>query len=443
MVSEGLFSLLPNEIVLHILHFLCASWDQPSLNQAMAALRCCSPGLRVATDAVTRAVTFIGITQFRHAIPFISKHNGITEVIIHKSRSLKPSTAVGLKTPSGHFSHDEMRAALRIMNVHWPRTLQRLELYSCGSSCYPHPGRKERFWCLNLPALQVLVLTKVTISGLRLKSCTSLQELHLERNPRLAVCEGLSIPSRLKTIACIHNSSLTALNLSGCVGLQSFKCDGSTQIHGMEDCLSLQHLEIGFNASVRQLDLRLCTSLLEVTSDSNGKLRQLLLPIRSVLKLLSCTNNPGLHSLNLSKQCALQRISCINNPSIADCDISSCVALQTLDFSFNDNLGLLDMSGLTSLVDNICTSNPKLTAVVASCCTALETMECSRNPAMEAVVLTSCGALAKLVCVDNSSLTALDLSDCRGLGFLDKRWCQKLCDVCTQGCPLLAESTNV
>lgn len=404
----------------------------------MAALRCSSPGLQAAADSATHTATFTDIVQFRDALPFISKHLGIREVVVYKSPYAKPSTTVGHRQQSKLFNMDEVQKAYQIVKMQWLCMLQRVELHSCSllwRTCTNDKGR----WCPNLPALQILAMIQVDFTGLDVTRCPALRELHLEKNASLVVCRGLSTACKLQSVACIRNRSLKHLNLSGCVGLQRFKCDGDVELKVGTDLQSMQHLEVSFNQSLKHMDLRQCSSLQEVTSDSNASLMQLLLPSHSALKLLSLTNNARLLKVDLSTQSALERLVCVNG-SLVQCDISACVNLQTVDVSFNDKLECLKFNGLKSLLHVVCTSNPRLTAVIASNCTSLRTIECSRNTALQAIDLAGCGSLAKLLCVDNSSLTSLSVSDCNNVPILDNKEFLERCSICTLGCPLLCTS---
>lgn len=486
-IPEGLFGLLPAEVMSHILHLLCQSADKPALNKDMASLRRSSRGLKAATNSATLAITFQNGIQFQNAVPFLSKLTTITDIVLFDrvKTSGRRLDSFSPKQPAPpRFTDEETELATQAMRGVWSQRLQKLELHAqyekdhrtgslppaaamllqssdwLGPASGQHPEppatskcakaavqasgssqglENEDYWHPDLPALKSLTIKHCSLRVLDLSSCPALRELALGDNKMLAAVNGLSLTRNLRAVHLTSNNQLTVFDLSGCSSLLSLTCEANLALAslGLQGCASLQHLRLDGNGDLTSVDLSSNTSLQILRCFQNHHLASIRVPISQHLTSVECRCNASLIELILPRQPALQTLDCRDNTHLVALDISGCMALRSVNVSGNDRLAALKLIGLTSLERLICTGNSVLEACRVLECTALKVVECNRNIAMTALDFAHCSALTDLVCVGNTALTSLNLAYCSKLQVVDQRWCGKLGAVDTLDSPLV------
>jgi uncharacterized alpha/beta hydrolase family protein len=185
----------------------------------------------------------------------------------------------------------------------------------------------------------------------------------------------------------LRNSSLTSLDVGGCVNIQTLQLDNnplnSLDISG---CVNLSDLEFSYS-SLTSLDISGYTNLKHLWSYAN--------PLAS-LNVEGCTN--------------LNYLYCPEN-QLESLDVTGCINLEGL-LCHNNQLMLLDVSGCMKLEYLYCPSN-LLMSLNFNRCVNLKEVDCSYNQ-LSSLNFRGCINLAKLQC-NNNQLALLNINGCINL----------------------------
>lgn len=332
----------------HIFRRLTQTQTSTTLNQAMAALRCSSPGLKAAADTATLEVAFRNVAQFQAATPFMSKLDSITSVTVLQEKVNPWETHHYGLSQSPPYTSRDIDLASPIMHEKWHCLLQRLELHGVslpqsqgsndarggehpswhhrgrrsrimrgGSYNRNEPGKEEDDWAPDLPALRALTLRDTSVRVLDVSKCSLLRELrlsycsqlegfrglsacqelrtlHLEANPRMEELHSLSGCRQLLTVTSLHNG-LKLLDLAGCHTLQSLTLERNHRLVtiSLQGCAGLQSMDLRGTSSLPSLDLSPCTALQKLVCNCNEAIASLVIPTSSQLTAVQVRYNPG------------------------------------------------------------------------------------------------------------------------------------------------------
>ena len=246
------------------------------------------------------------------------------------------------------------------------------------------------------------------------------------RNYGITNLKGIEYFTALKNLNC-SNNKLTALDLSGCPGLETVNC-ASNQIASLNvsknalltslDCSRnspLTELDVSQNAAMTSLECSYCAlTMLDVSQNTaltslsciSNKMTMLDVSQNIELASLNCRSNHSITMLDVSQNAALASLNCENCSNLSELYLPKGTTLTSLSCRSN-KLTTLDISGISALPSLDC-SNNALTSIDISGCTALRSLDCSKNN-MTTLNITGYSTLTSLNCSSNK-LTSLDMS---------------------------------
>ena len=286
---------------------------------------------------------------------------------------------------------------------------QNNKLTSLNISNYPNLTSLN---CKGNAELRSLYCMNNALTTLNVEGCSALKQIYAGSNnfteltiKNLYYLQSVNVsnnPSMTK-LDCIHNISLTSLNMTGCTGLKELNCSHNNLTSlDVSWLTNLNDFNCSYN-NLTSLDLSGLTKLQVVQCQYNS-LTSLDVSGLTNLYYLSCNDN-SLESLDVSGLTNLETLSCRNN-SLKSLDVSGLTNLEDL-YCYDNSLESLDVSGLTNLEDLYCSDN-SLESLNVSGLTNLKHLSCHNN-GLKSLDVSGLTNLSELACNDNS-LESLNVS---------------------------------
>jgi len=210
----------------------------------------------------------------------------------------------------------------------------------------------------------------------------------------------------LKSVSCDYNFNLfTALNLSGCVALETLYAHSNPfNTLNLDGCIALKTIDIHYS-NVPTLDLSSAINLQSLNIE-NGRVSSIVFGTHPQFTSIKASNNTALTSLDLSAiptlqsvivdRCALNQLRFANNSNLKQLNCQ------------NNYLTALDMSTQSNLVSLNCQRNaiPRLDLRNAN---LLYGLDCSKNQLTQ-LDINKQASITQLYCSYNL-LTKLDVGD--------------------------------
>lgn len=274
----------------------------------------------------------------------------------------------------------------------------------------------------NLTGLTSLTLNNTSISGSIILAMPNLQKFVLKKN----------------------QSTLSTLDLTGCVKIDSVAV-GGTSIDKMTltNCTSLRYLDFTSSRHTiinEQLDISGCKNLKKILGfEYNGKLfnltnctalEHLNIPFFNEINFSGCTGLIGINRIMagyedykyLLKKLNLTGCHNINNITLAgschfsELNLNDCENLRHLLLSIPE-LSVLNMSKCIKL-ENLTITSKAIKSLDLSGFNSIKRLECFCD-SIASISLNDCHNLQTLLCAGSSALTTLDVSDCDSLTYLN------------------------
>lgn len=414
-------TLLPKELLVQVLQYICFDSNKAVVNQSLLAMRCCSKALATASDSARPSIT-LHPSHLQDAASYLTKLTNLTAVTIFCPASSIPLlcklslvsaviphlTSLRLHTDGNHSAPMQVLDMTEAL-LPWRYTLKHLEISGCVMT-ETNLATPVETWSPDLPELASLVVKQGTFSSLFLKYCTGLNKLELIANRKLFYL-GVSGIGSLLTAEISCNDLLLEVDLSHCNHLHfaRFVLNHSLVCVNVCGCIELRVLGCSTNQVLAGLSVVGCTLLDELDVVDNHSLKWLDTTGCSMLHRMFCRNNISLQSLKVPHHGCLRKVT-----------VSKCQSLEALDFSGWKHI--------------ICSNNSKLTSLNASNCSVLHIMLSKGNVALTELDVSGCRALRGLDCSRNPLLVNLNLSGCRSLMLLTRRGCPQLEDVDVSMC---------
>ena len=209
-----------------------------------------------------------------------------------------------------------------------------------------------------LSTLRSLTIEESSITGINLEGLSSLMDIDLRNNKKLAVVNAGGLTSLAQFLS-FGSNLLSSLDLSDSLNLSFLECWGNTHLASvnLDDLSKLTHVNLS-DTAVTSLDVSKMQDLGSLDC-SSCNLTLLKLGSHPSLTDLDCSGNP-LGSLDVSGAGALERLDC-RNCYLASLELGSHPFLTDMYCSGNP-LGSLDVSGAEALKQLDC-SNCYLTSL--------------------------------------------------------------------------------
>ncbi len=219
--------------------------------------------------------------------------------------------------------------------------------------------------------------------ALDLSGCTHLYLLYVDQNnlTSLDVSNGMAAGSRVE---CAENGDgFTALNVSGCSGLETLDCEkNGLSTLDLGSLTSLRALQT-YSNKLGTLDITRNTNLIYLDCNTN-QLASLDVTKNTELAYLICNTNQ-LTSLDVTKNTELTYLDCSVN-QLTSLDITKNIKLETL-YCAGNQLAALDINNCTELWDFDCSNNQ------------LSALDIRKNTKLNNITL------------DNNRLSAIDVTN--------------------------------